>query len=308
MLHNEARKLILEAYDKGVSVKELAKCFSVNTCSIYRLLKRRNETGSYETQTNLRGKKPKLSDADHQRILSLLEKQPDITCLEIIETLNLSVSIDTVWRFLQKAGYRRKKNLFMPVNRSVPDVARKRKNWNGLMSGFKESDLVFLDESGCNTDMTRRYAYSLGGSRAVDSTPLSKPKNTTILSSLQLDGTFHYTTFSGGTTVEHFKQYLKENLLPHLNCDSVLVMDNMKSHHAKAVKDLLDSSGVRYIYLPPYSPDLNPIEKLWSKVKALLRKFKARSSDALPNALQHAFQNVSPSDCSGWFRSCGYAL
>ncbi len=72
MLYNEARKLILEAYDKGVSVKELAKCFSVNTCSIYRLLKRRNETGSYETQTNLRGKKPKLSDADHQHILSLL--------------------------------------------------------------------------------------------------------------------------------------------------------------------------------------------------------------------------------------------
>ena len=77
--------------------------------SIYRLLKRRNETGSYETQTNLRGKKPKLSDADHQHILSLLEKQPDITCLEIIETLNLPVSIDTVWRFLQQAGYRRKK-------------------------------------------------------------------------------------------------------------------------------------------------------------------------------------------------------
>ena len=109
MLHNEARKLILEGYDKGIRVKELAKCFSVNTCSIYRLLKRRNETGSYETQTNLCGKKPKLSDADHQHILSLLEKQPDITCLEIIETLNLSVSIDTVWRFLQKAGYRRKK-------------------------------------------------------------------------------------------------------------------------------------------------------------------------------------------------------
>ena len=115
-------------------------------------------------------------------------------------------------------------------------MVEKRKNWNGLMSGFKESDLVFLDESGCNTDMTRRYAYSLGGSRAVDATPLSKPKNTTILSSIQLDGTFHYTTFSGGTTVEHFKHYLKDILLPHLNGNSVLVMDNMKSHHAKAVK------------------------------------------------------------------------
>ena len=146
-------------------------------------------------------------------------------------------------------------------------MAEKRKKWNGLISGFSASDLVFLDESGCNTDMTRRYAYSFGGSRAVDATPLSKPKNTTILSSIQLNGTLHYTTFSGGTTVERFKRYLETDLLPHLNGNSVLVMDNMKSHHAKAVKELLDSSGIRYIYLPPYSPDLNPIEKLWSKVK-----------------------------------------
>jgi len=149
--------------------------------------------------------------------------------------------------FFRKQDTAGRKSLFMPVNRSVPDVVEKRKNWNDLMSGFKASDLVFLDESGSNTDMTRRYAYSLGGSRAVDSTPLSEPKNTTILSSIQLDGTLHYTTFSGGTTVEHFRHYLKDILLPHLNCDSVLVMDNMKSHHAKAVKDLLDSSGVRYI-------------------------------------------------------------
>ena len=244
-----------------------------------------------------------------QRYIRLTELVPDLQ--KMVDEKKLAFTPAVEISFIRPKNQRYtagRKNLFMPVNRSVPDVVEKRKNWNDLMSGFKESDLVFLDESGCNTDMTRRYAYSLGGSRAVDSTPLSKPKNTTILSSLQLDGTFHYTTFSGGTTVEHFKQYLKEELLPHLNCDSVLVMDNMKSHHAKAVKDLLDSSGVRYIYLPPYSPDLNPIEKLWSKVKALLRKCKARSSDALPNAIQHAFQNVSPSDCSGWFRSCGYAL
>ena len=185
-------------------------------------------------------------------------------------------------------------------------MAQKRKDRNGLIAGFKASDLVFLDESGCNTNMTRRYAYSLGGSRAVDSAPLSKTRNTTILSSIQLDGTLHYTTFSGGTTVEKFKRYLETDLLPHLKDNSVLVMDNMKSHHAKAVKNLLDSFGVRYIYLPPYSPDLNPIEKLWSKVKSFLRKFKARTLDALPNAIQRAFQTVSPSDCSGWFKSCDY--
>ena len=128
MLHNEARKLILKAYDKGVSVKELAKCFSVNTSSIYRLLKRRNETGSYETQTNLRGKKPKLSEADHQNIVALISKQPDITCLEIIEALNLSVSIDTVWRFLQKQGYRRKKKSLHASEQERPRCGEQEKS------------------------------------------------------------------------------------------------------------------------------------------------------------------------------------
>ena len=195
----------------------------------------------------------------------------------------------------------------MPANRSVPDVAEKRKAWNGIISGFSTNNLVFLDESGCNTDMTRRYAYAQGGSRAVDSAPLSKPKNTTILSSIQLDGSLHYTTFSGGTTVEKFNQYLVNDLLPYLNPDSVLVMDNMKSHHAKAIKQLLEKAKVRYIFLPPYSPDLNSIENLWSKVKALLRKFKARTLETLPDAIQRAFRAVTLSDCSGWFCACGYS-
>ena len=99
--------------------------------------------------------------------------------------------------------------------------------------------------------------------------------------------------------MERFKRYLETDLLPHLNGNPVLVMDNMKSHHAKVVKNLLDSSGVRYIYLPPYSPNLNPIEKLWSKAKALLRKFNARALDVPPDTIQRAFQNVSLSDCSG---------
>ena len=141
----------------------------------------------------------------------------------------------------------------------------------------------------------------------MDSAPLSKPKNTTILSSIQLGGGLHYTTFSGGTTVEKFKQYLEYDLLPCLNRDSVLAMDNMKSHHAKAITRLLEQSGIRYLFLPPYSPDLNPIEKLWSKVKALLRKFKVRTLEILPNAIQNAFRAVTPADCFAWFRSCGYS-
>ena len=85
-------------------------------------------------------------------------------------------------------------------------------------------------------------------------------------------------------------------------------MDNMKSHHAKAVKELLDKSGIHCLYPPPYSPDLNPIEKLWSKVKAILRKLKARTADTLPDAIQTVFAHISQSDCAGWFRSCNYSL
>lgn len=166
-------------------------------------------------------------------------------------------------------------------------MAEKRKAWNGIISGFSANNLVFLDESGCNTDMTRRYAYAQGGSRAVDSAPLSKPKNTTILSSIQLDGSLHYTTFSGGTTVEKFKQYLENGLLPYLNPDSVLVMDNMKSHHAKAIKQLLEEAKIRYVFLPPYSPDLNPIENLWSKVKALFAQIQSQNLNS--NRFSHLF-------------------
>ena len=118
----------------------------------------------------------------------------------------------------------------------------------------------------------------------------------------------HYTTFSGGTTVARFKEYLEKDLLPYLSSTSVLVMDNMKSHHAKAVKELLDNAGIHYLYLPPYSPDFNPIEKLWSKVKAILRKRKARTIDTLPDAIQATFHLVSHNSCIGWFRSCGYSL
>ena len=135
-----------------------------------------------------------------------------------------------------------------------------------------------------------------GGFRAAFQT-----KKTTILSSIQLDGGLHYTTFSGGTTVEKFKQYLECDLLPCLNRDSVLVMDNMKSHHAKAITRLLERTGIRYLFLPPYSPDLNPIEKLWSKVKALLRKFKVRTLRTFPMRFRMLFGRLLPLTVSAGF-------
>ena len=98
---------------------------------------------------------------------------------------------------------------------------------------------------------------------------------------------------------------MKEQLIPSLEKDDVVIMDNMRSHHAKIVTELLDKSGISYLYLPPYSPDLNPIEKMWSKMKSILRKRKIRIASELPEAVKAALGAVSTNDCKGWFRSCG---
>lgn len=174
------------------------------------------------------------------------------------------------------------------------------------MLGSDADNLVFLDESGVNTNMTRHYARSKTNERAVDGTPVNVPCSTTILSSIRLNGKASYVIYQGGTTAERFAQYLTNTLIPTLSENDIIIMDNMRSHHAKAVKQLLDSSGIKYLYLPPYSPDLNPIEKMWSKIKAYLRKVKVRKVSGLPDAIEKAFSTISSSDCLGWFRSCNY--
>ena len=191
-------------------------------------------------------------------------------------------------------------------NRSVPDIQSKRKNWQQRIPENGAKHLVFLDESGINTDMTRRYARAKKNQRAADSIPLNTPATTTILSSIRLDGSCIYTTYQGGTTAERFESYLKSDLFPTLSSDDIVVMDNMRSHHAKVVKNLLDEKHIQYLYLPPYSPDYNPIENMWSKIKANMRKQKVRAADLLPGAIEKAFSSIHISDCIGWFRACGY--
>ena len=147
-------------------------------------------------------------------------------------------------------------------------MKEKRKAWKENMSGYAPEKLVFLDESGINVNMTRFYARSKGGSRAVDAVPLWKPQNMTVLSSIQLNGETAYTTYSGGTTSERFVDYLRNILISTLSPDSIVVMDNMRSHHTQAVKDLLEQ---------------------------------------LPDAVRAAFKTISSHDCSGWFCFCGYS-
>ena len=184
-------------------------------------------------------------------------------------------------------------------------MQEKRNEWKTLIKTLDVTHLCFLDESGVNTDMTRTYGRAQGGERVIGSVPLNTPKSTTILSSVCLNGTSVYTTYSGGTTGEKFVNYLKNDLIPTLGKEDIVVMDNLRAHHVKEVKETFEEAGIHYLYLPPYSPDMNPIEMLWSKIKSILRKLEIRTAEGLPDAIAFAFQQVSPSDCLGWLSAAG---
>lgn len=178
--------------------------------------------------------------------------------------------------------------------------------WHEAKLEDQTERLVFLDESSVNIDMTRRYGRAVGKQRVHGSVPLNTPKSQTILASVRLNGQTTYTMYAGGTTGERFLDYLKNVLIPSLHRGDIVVMDNMRSHHVAGVEETLRTAGMVPLYLPPYSPDLNPIEMLWSKVKALLRKWGCRTAELLPSAVERAFALVTQKDCSGWFAADGY--
>lgn len=184
----------------------------------------------------------------------------------------------------------------------------KRSAWIENISGANAEHQIYLDESGINTNLTRHYAHAIHGKRAIDAAPINTPVGTTVLSSIRLNGSLVYTTYQGGTTAQRFREYLEKQLIPSLEKDDVVIMDNMRSHHAKIVTELLDKAGISYLYLPPYSPDLNPIEKMWSKMKAMLRKDKIRVASELPEAVKAALETISTNDCKGWFHACGICV
>ena len=187
----------------------------------------------------------------------------------------------------------------------MPDVAQKRNEWIEKIEELDADKCVFIDESGVNIDMTRHYGRAVGKERAVDKTPENTPTNTTILSSIRLNGETAYTTYTGGTTGDRFVDYLEKTLIPTLHKGDIVIMDNLRSHHIKKVAEVLEKAEIKFLYLPPYSPDFNPIEKMWSKIKSILRKLKARKVKDLPKAIKTAFSCIAQSDCIGWFNSCG---
>jgi transposase len=168
--------------------------------------------------------------------------------------------------------------------------------------------LVFIDEMGTNTSLAPLYAYAPVGQRAFLKIPRNRGKNTTLLTSLHRDGMGPSLAVEGATTSRVFETYVERLLAPTLRPGQVVVMDNLGAHRPTRIRELIEERDCELIYLPPYSPDLNPIEEAFSKIKRLLRKAEARTKEGLVEAIGWALSVVTSRDARAFFEHCGYRM
>jgi transposase len=179
--------------------------------------------------------------------------------------------------------------------------------WRWLASRFDARRLVFVDESGFNTSMTRPRARAPRGKRAYGKVPRNRGKNTTLIASITLQGAMGESmTVEGATDALAFEAYVEHFLAPSLAKGQVVVLDGLGAHRTDRVRELIEARGADLVLLPSYSPDLNPIEEAFSKIKHLVRKAGARVREALAEAIARALAAVTLEDAAGWFAHAGY--
>jgi transposase len=179
--------------------------------------------------------------------------------------------------------------------------------WRWLASHFEARRLVFVDESGFNTSMTRLYARAPRGKRAYGKVPRNRGKNTTLIAAITLEGAMGASMIvEGATDSEAFEAYVKHFLAPSLEEGQVVVLDGLGAHRTEKVRELVQARGADLVFLPSYSPDFNPIEEAFSKIKTLVRKEGARMREALGEAIGRALAAVTTEDAEGWFAHAGY--
>lgn len=185
-------------------------------------------------------------------------------------------------------------------------MAARRQAWRAGQAELDPGRLVFVDETGTSTKMTRRCGRSARGSRCIAPVPHGHWKTTTFVGGLRASGIDAPMTIDGAMDGPAFLAWVKAMLAPTLKPGDIVVMDNLPAHKGEAVREAIEAAGATLRYLPPYSPDLNPIEMAFSKFKALLKKAAARTVPALGEAIAGALTRISASDCQSYLAAAGY--
>jgi transposase len=306
---NDLRERIVAAVERGEhSIRQIARLFCVSVSCIVRLLQRKRRTGSVQPKPHAGVPPRKLDAAAEARLLDLVAAQPDATLAELRDRLGICCSLMTIARALRRHHITRKKKTLYADEQQSPRVQRKRRAFKKKVASVDANHLVFVDEVGATTGMTRRYGRAPRGER-VQATAPGAWQNVTLIAGMRTSGVVAPIALPGAVDRAVFETYVQQALVPALQEGDVVVFDNLQAHKNLAVRTAIEAVGARVELLPVYSPDLTPIEELFSKIKNCLRTVAARTTDSVITAMGQALDHVTQSDILGWFQHrCAYAM
>ena len=217
----------------------------------------------------------------------------------------VKVSHDTVWRFLRREGLRFKKTLFA-LEQARADIARRRQRWRAVQASLDPTRLVFIDETWIKTNMARRsYRWGPCGKRLRGFAPHGHWRTLTFLGALRHDRLTAPCVFDGPINGQCFRAYVEQQLVLVLKPGDIVVMDNLGSHKSAAVRQMIKAAGARLWYLPPYSPDLNPIEQAFAKIKHWMRAAQKRTIEETWRHIGGLVSSIQPTECRNYFLNAG---
>ena len=300
----ELRERVVAAVEQTVhSIAEIADIFGVGISFVKKMLKLHRDGESLEPRRG-GGATPLLNETQLAMLRAAVETRPDATLEElqgfIAAEYELTVSLPTLCRALQKLNLPRKKK-----PRGERDQ-KKRQAFRKKVAKLDVKKFIFIDEMGSNLGFTRLYGRAEPGERVIEAVPDKRGKNVSTIGALGFDGVRAAMSVPEAIDGETMVFFAEEVLAPQLNPGEIVFMDNCPIHKVDEVTEAIESVGARVEFLPTYSPDMNPIENFWSKVKSVLRSIKPRTPEELLDALEKAFATVTRQDILGWFTHCGY--
>jgi transposase len=306
---DDLRVRIIAAIERGEeSWRQIAQRFVVSLSCVIRLVQRYRDTGAVQPKPHGGGQRPALSPDQLDQLRELVRTRPDATLEELRTSLGVSCSTMAIVRALKKLGLPRKKKVLHAAERDTPKNKRKRTLFRKKMKDHAPESLVFVDETSANTAMTRTYGRAPVGER-VEGTVPGHWETLTLICGLRLSGVTAPLVIHGAVDAAVFETYTQDVLAPQLHPGDVVVWDNVPPHKARAAVKAVQRAGATLVPWPPMSPDLDPIEEMYSKVKGALRSAGARTTEAVIEAIGSALKKVSTQDILGWFMSrASYAM
>jgi transposase len=294
------QRIVETATRRDGTLSQIAERFLVSVSFVTRLLQLHRTTGSVEPKPHGGGNPAVLTAEDLQRLRDLIDDRPDATLEECREHLGSSCSLATISRALSRLGLPRKKKVPRAAEQDSPEVQERRREFGEELAGIDPRRLVFVDECGADTAMTRTHGRAPAGQRVYTDAP-GRWESITLTCGVRLSGALPALAFPGATNTDVFEHYVQDVLVPELKPGDVVVWDNVKPHQSDEAVEAVEAAGARVVPLPPYSPDLTPIEELVSKVKGSLRSAAARATEAVYAAFASALHDVTLEDIAGWF-------